>query len=91
MRGLEKNRMGRGQTDGHVNSLTNSAQRAELVKNLLVLYIQPGKILLKRFFQMIFLAVLSENTAQCTQNIIFMSFIYLHFFNCIFFFYFLFN
>ena len=40
MRGREKNRMGRGQTnrqtdrqtDGHVDSLTNSAQRAELVK-----------------------------------------------------------
>ena len=36
MRGLEKNRMGRGQTDthtdGHVDSMTNSAQRAELVK-----------------------------------------------------------
>ena len=36
MKGLEKNRMGRGQTnrqtDGHVDSLTNSAQRAELVK-----------------------------------------------------------
>ena len=36
MRGLEKNDMGRGQintqTHGHVDSMTNSAQRAELVK-----------------------------------------------------------
>ena len=33
MRGLEKNRMVRGHsTHGHVDSLTNSAQRAELVK-----------------------------------------------------------
>ena len=42
MRGLEKNRMGRGhstntQTDGHVDSLTNSAERAELVKKQLIL------------------------------------------------------
>ena len=36
MRGLEKNDIGRGQintqTHGHVDSMTNSAQRAELMK-----------------------------------------------------------
>ena len=45
MRGLKKNRIGRGQTDtqthGHVDSLTNSAQRAELVKMLQKIEVQP--------------------------------------------------
>ena len=36
MRGLEKTDMKRGHTNGHVNYLTNSAQRAELVKITLI-------------------------------------------------------
>ena len=39
-----------------------------LKKNFLAFYIQPGQILVKRFFQMIFLAVLSENTVQCPKT-----------------------
>ena len=31
-------------------------------------YIQPGQILVKRFFQMIFFAVLGENTVQCPKT-----------------------
>ena len=37
-------------------------------KNFLAFYIQPGQILVKRFCQMIFLAVLSENTVQCPKT-----------------------
>ena len=37
-------------------------------KNFLAFYIQPEQILVKRFFQMIFLAVLSENTVQCPKT-----------------------
>ena len=33
MRGLKSYYMKRGQTDGHVDSVTNSARRAELVKD----------------------------------------------------------
>ena len=37
-------------------------------KNFWVFYIQPGQILVKIFFQMIFLAGLSENTVQCPKT-----------------------
>ena len=51
-------------------------------KNFLAFYIQPGQILVKRFFKMIFLAVLSEHTVQCPKTYFFMSFIYLNISNC---------
>ena len=36
-------------------------------KYFLAFYIQPGQILVKRFFEMICLVVLSENTVQCPK------------------------
>ena len=36
--------------------------------SFLAFYIQPGQILVKRFVQMIFLAVLTENTVQCPKT-----------------------
>ena len=51
--------------------------------NLFVFYIKPGQISVKRFFQKIILAVLSENTVQCPKTFFFILFvIYLHFSNC---------
>ena len=50
-------------------------------KNFFAFYIQPGQILENIFFQMIFLAVLNENTVQCPK-MYFYVFIDLHFSNC---------
>ena len=37
-------------------------------KNFFAFYIQPGQISVNRFFQMIILAVLSENTVHCPKT-----------------------
>ena len=46
-------------------------------KNLLAFYIQPGQISVKRFFQMIIFAILSENTVQCPKTY-FLCLIYIY-------------
>ena len=51
-------------------------------KNLFAFYIQPGQILVKRFCQMILLGVLSKKYCAVSKNVIFMSFINIHFSNC---------
>ena len=39
-----------------------------LENNFFAFYIQHGQLLVRRFFQMIILAVLSENTVQCPKK-----------------------
>ena len=51
-------------------------------KNLLAFYIQPGQILVNRFFSNDFLTFFEWKYYAVSQNVIFMSFINLHFSNC---------